>query len=301
MTPPAVTLDRLITSWETDLRARQMAPRTVSTYIYAARALARWCAERDVTAADEMTRTVLVEYLADLGTRRSPGGVSVAYRALQQFFKWADEVEEEITPNPMAKMRPPEVPDPETPVLREDQVKALWKVCEGKDFTARRDAAVVRLMLDTGLRLAETAGLMVETVSLRDREVYVMGKGRRGRVAPFGHATARALDRYERVRERHAAADLPAYWLAERRRGPFTGTGIYQMLKKRGAEAGIEDLHPHMLRHSWAHYAKDVLHDDEMMRLAGWKSRAMLSRYAASSADARARESAKRTALGDRL
>jgi integrase len=72
-------------------------------------------------------------------------------------------------------------------------------------------------MLDTGMRLAECAGLTAENVSLADREVYVMGKGRRPRVAPFSHASARALDRYDRARAEHRRSDLAAYWLAERR------------------------------------------------------------------------------------
>ncbi len=51
-----------------------------------------------------------------------------------------------------------------------------------------------------------------------------------------------------------------------------------------------------MFRHTFAHFSKDVLDDDELMRLAGWKSRQMLGRYAASTAEERAREAGKRSA-----
>jgi hypothetical protein len=53
----------------------------------------------------------------------------VDYRALQQFFTWADDVEEEIMPNPMVTMRPPVVPEPETRVQRKEEIKALSKIC----------------------------------------------------------------------------------------------------------------------------------------------------------------------------
>jgi hypothetical protein len=66
--------------------------------------------------------------------------------------------------------------------------------------------------------------------------------------------------------------------------------GIDEAIRRRGNEAGITDLHAHMFRHTFAHYSKDVLNDDELMRLAGWKSRQMLGRYAASTAEERARE-----------
>ena len=297
---PAVTLDDLIRSWLIDLRGRNLSAKTVSTYGGAARRLETGLPERCIKNAAEITREELRAYFAGIAEVRTPGGVSVDYRALQQFFKWADEVEEEITPNPMAKMRPPMVPDPETRVLRPEEIKALRKVCEGRDFMARRDQAIVSLFLDTGMRRAELAGLGTEDVNIELREAYVLGKGRKRRIVPFGHQTARALDRYERARRSHKNAHLPAYWLSDKR-GAMTNNGIDQVIRRRGRAAGIQDLHPHMFRHTFAHYSKDVLNDDELMRLAGWKSRQMLERYAASTAEERAREAGKRSALLDRL
>jgi site-specific recombinase XerD len=296
----AVTLDDLIRSWLIDLRSRNLSPKTISTYGGAARRLEAGLPERCRKKAAEITRDDLRDYFARIATTRKPAGVSVDYRAVQQFFKWADEVEEEITPNPMAKMRPPMVPDPETRVLRPEEIKALRKACEGRDFMARRDLAIVSLFLDTGMRLAELSGLEKEHVSIEHREAYVIGKGRRSRIVPFGHQTARALDRYERVRRAHKNAHLTGYWLADRG-GAMTLEGVDQAIRRRARAAGISDLHAHMFRHTFAHYSKDVLNDDELMRLAGWKSRQMLGRYAASTAEARAREAGKRSALLDRI
>jgi integrase/recombinase XerC len=265
---PAVPLDDLIRSWLIDLRGRNLSAQTVTTYGNAARRLHAGLPERCRKDAAEITRDDLREYFARIAQTRTPGGVSVDYRALQQFFRWADEVEEEIMPNPMAKMRPPVVPEPETRVLRQEEIKALRKACDGRDFMARRDLAIVSLFLDTGMRRAEMAGIETEHVSIELHEAYVMGKGRRARIVPFGHQTARALDRYERVRKSHKNAHLSGYWLGERSR-VMTDDGIDQMIRRRGHEAGIPDLHPHMFRHTFAHYGKDVLNDDELQRLKG--------------------------------
>ncbi len=297
---PAVTLDELIKSWLIDLRGRNLAAKTVSTYAGAAERLSSALPERCVKDVAEIAREDLREYFAGIAAVRTPGGVSVDYRALQQFFKWADEIEEEITPNPMAKMRPPIVPETDTRVLRPEEIKALRKACDGREFMSRRDLAIVSLLLDTGVRRAELAGLQADNVSIDHREAYVMGKGRRSRIVPFGYQTARALDRYERVRRGHKNAHLLGYWLSDRG-GVMTYDGIDQAIRRRGSQAGISDLHAHMFRHTFAHYSKDVLNDDELMRLAGWKSRQMLGRYAASTAEERAREAGKRSALLDRI
>lgn len=285
-------LDALVTSWLRDLRGRNLSPRTVTTYAGAMRRLI------DGISGDPTT-DALRGYFGEAAATRKPGGVSVDWRAVQQFFKWA-EAEGEITPNPMARMRPPVVPEPETRVLRLEEVRSLLKVCEGRDFASRRDMAMLSLFLDTGMRRAELAGLLVETVDIDRRECAVIGKGRRGRIVTFGARTARALDRYERVRNFHRWADLPAWWLAERGRA-LTAWGVDSVVNRRGREAGMPWLHAHVLRHTWAHNIKSVLPEDEIMRLAGWRSQQMLSRYAASTADERARESGKRSALLDRL
>jgi integrase len=76
-------------------------------------------------------------------------------------------------------------------------------------FLGRRDEVVLRLLLDTGVRVSELCGLELTDVDL-DRELaYVTGKGSRPRVVPFGAKTAQAVDRYLRVRALHPYARLP--------------------------------------------------------------------------------------------
>jgi site-specific recombinase XerC len=86
----------------------------------------------------------------------------------------------------------------------------------GGGFRNRRDHAVISMFKDTGVRLAELAGLAVADVNPRDREGTVTGKGDKQRTVRFTYDTSRALDRYARERAKHRLAHSSALWLGLR-------------------------------------------------------------------------------------
>ena len=143
------------------------------------------------------------------------------------FFNWAVS-EGEIGSSPMERMKPPLVPEQPVAVLTEPQIDALLRACQGTAFEDRRDEAIIRLLLDTGVRRGECAGLPVTDVDLDQDVAVVLGKGRRQRACPFGKRTVRAIDRYLRLRRIHTHAARPELWLGYL--GPLSGDGIMQML-----------------------------------------------------------------------
>lgn len=297
----ATPLDAQIASFGRWLRFANKSENTITIYVGAARKFGAWLAEEYiVTDWAEVEPEHVRDFIIAILETRTPGYASNLFRALQQFAKWYSA--EEDAPNPVAGMKPPMLPEQETPVLRAEELRALLKSCEGREFIQRRDAAIVYLFLDSGIRRAELAALQVDDVDLDHREVTVLGKGRRTRTVAFGRKAAWALDRYLTERARHRQAEDPALWLGEKGKGPLTGSGIFQMIRRRGEVIGVAGLHPHVMRHTWAHLMKVAnMSDDEIMKNAGWRSPQMLARYAASTASERARDSARRLAPGDRL
>lgn len=287
----------LLADFARSLRARNRAKRTIQNYVEAGEQFAAHLGDRPLA---EATRADVEGYLAEVLDRHSASTAANRFRSLQQLFKWLVN-EDEIDVSPMAGLSQPHVPEQPVPILSAEEVERLLKVCDGRDFAARRDTAIVRLMLEPGgLRLSEVTHLGLGDLDLDVDLVHVVGKGSRPRAVPFGARTGQAITRYLRKRAGHRDARLPELWLGGRGQ-PLTTSGIAQMLRRRAGQAGIEHLHPHRLRHTAAHeWLADGGSGEDAMRLFGWRTREMLGRYGAAAADQRAQDAARQRALGDR-
>lgn len=283
-----------VDSFIIDLTVRDRSERTKQSYAESLGQFSDWLAEHDRTSDPlKVTRADCRDWLAELVTKRSAATARSRYTAVQQFYKFLIR-DEELDESPLAKVEPPTVKAPPVEVLTEEQLRRLLATCTGKDLVSRRDNAILRLFIDTGMRRGELAGLGVDDVNPREMMAFVVGKGRKPRACPFNPRTAQALARYVRDRAKHPYASSDRLWLGEKGKPPLTAQGIKQMVERRGRLIGIH-LHAHQLRHTFAsRWLAEGGQEGDLMRLGGWASRNMLDRYGATTADSRAHDAYRR-------
>jgi integrase/recombinase XerD len=280
----------MVSSFELNLRAEKKSPKTIRTYLEAARWFAaEYLIPNGVADWSDVEPWHVQEWTVTLLGRYSDSYANNQFRALQQFFRWhSTEDPGEPRPNPVAGLKPPKIGDKLVPVFTGDELAAVLAACKGGGFQNRRDYAVISLFKDAGIRLSELTGLGVDDVDPANREAAVTGKGDKQRTVRFTYDTSRALDRYLRERGKHPMARVPALWLGVRG-GRMTASGVYQMIERRGQEAGVQ-VNPHKFRHHFSHTFLDRGGaEGDLMELNGWSSSQMLARYGRSARSARAR------------
>ena len=235
--------------WLPTAPGRRKGPSTCTRYITIVTRFAAWARGRGRGSFAEITKTDLRGWLSSLKDGQAAQATKAAnwwpIRALYRYLS-----DEEGLPDISASitMHAEPVPDKITHLDSAD-VQLLLKACRDA-----REKAVISVFLDAGVRISEGHALRVTDVlvdDLRSRRLIVTGKGGKVRTVVIGTETAMALRRYLRDRAKSPHTGSGALWLGKR--GPLTICGLDQLIRAIGRRAGL-DIHPHLLRHTWAHH-----------------------------------------------
>ena len=253
---------------------RGLAAHTIEAYRRDLQRYASTLAARGTTEVAAVTTADVADYLALLreGDQQHPplaassaGRAVVAVRGLHAFA-----VAEGLAgSDPARSVRPPPPPRRLPRAIPIPDVERLLQI-PGDTPAQRRDRALLELLYGTGARISEAVGLDIDDLDLTGQRgtdgalatVRLAGKGGRQRIVPVGRFAVAALEAYlVQGRPSLAAAgragpSSPAVFL-NARGGRLTRQGAWGALRAAAARAGLADISPHMLRHSFATHLLD--------------------------------------------
>jgi site-specific recombinase XerD len=308
----------LLPSWELRLVEDQLSENTIAVYMRTGRQLTDWLVRKERPQdADGIGSDDLRAFLLSEVKRTSAVSAHQHWRNLRVLFKWLIKEGERTTPDPMAGVKEPVVVRKIKPILSAQDQAALLRTCQGTPvygerrltvFEQKRDQAILDILIDTGVRVSGVADMLLVDVKLADRynrHIKVILKGGDEHLIPLGRHSAASMDRYLRLRSRHPEAESEWLWLglAGRKTDHFGKSGVQAMVRRRGKWAKLpERLGPHWFRRGFAHdWLSAGGSESDGMRVAGWKTRAMITMYAEDLADERARKAHRSFSPRDRL
>ncbi len=180
------------------------------------------------------------------------GGKSIA-RMLSSWRGFFDYLvkQHNFTSNPCIGMRAPKSAKTLPQALSADQAVKLVDVKED-DLLSLRDHAILELFYSSGLRLAELVGLNFDHLDLANGTITVTGKGNKTRIVPVGSHAISAIQSWMAARNLIAKAESVALFITKQG-NRITPRAVQYRLKEWAIKQGVNsDVHPHMLRHSFA-------------------------------------------------
>lgn len=259
-------LESLAQDYIEDRRAAGLSVRSIDGDIRVRleRIFLPWCAENGVTEPGQIDqRTInrfsnhLLEEGGAKGQPLSPHSVAAYVKTTNAFLNW---LREHVDRKPAGKGHKPKLPKREVEVLTDAEIKAMIRKASG------RDALIVQLLAESGIRVSELVGLRVNDLVQHDvvllsgqrehqKGIRVTGKGDRERFVPIPPDLHQRLRGLARTRPSDVAGNK--LFVSERRsprtgnHEPLTVSGVQQLVRWLGRNAIGRPVHPHLFRHTY--------------------------------------------------
>jgi len=219
----------------------------------------RWWVERlgahlqntDLLFGAEGLRAFMVALQRGIESRSKkplrPTSLKHVHSLLTAFCAWC-QAEGLLGMNPMARIPVPIIRDDKIRTFTDEEIRAIFDAAR-RSRNPRRDLAIISVLVDTGLRASELAGIRVEDLNLTASVAVIRnGKGGKTRPVAFGRSTAEAIWRY--LRDEHRESADPVFTTVG---GHALNRGsLLKLVYRLGAAAGVRNAHIHRFRHDCA-------------------------------------------------
>lgn len=198
------------------------------------------------------------------GDRLSSSSVHGSLRAVKAFYNFC--IGEDYLEDFSRQLRLPKVHCKEQLILDDHEIIKLLRACDDSfSHYSLRNKCFVLLMLDSGLRRGEIPRINMGDVTFSSKSMIIRGKGSKQRLIPIGYQTCEQLLNYC-LKYRHGASGSEPFFV-DQNGERCSDNLIKQIFKRLKDTTGIERLHPHLLRHTFATYYLADGGDLETLRL----------------------------------
>ena len=255
-------------TFEEHLTKQGKSHQTIKGYVADIRRFSQWVDQSngDLLFPQLITTSDLREYRKYLLTvqRHKASTINRWLAAIRQYLDWAIS-QGMIETNPGSAIKSMKRPSQTVRWLNKKEQHALQQAIE-KDLqlaklrypvritTRQRDAAIVILLLNTGLRVSELGALRLEDINLAEHNGHleIAGKGRKERLVPLNLKARKAMQNWLQVRPETAENDAVFIALENSTNGSLSDRSIQRNVRRFGEQAGLPNLIPQVLRHTFA-------------------------------------------------
>jgi site-specific recombinase XerD len=246
-------LDRYLTHLES---VRRRSAHTLRNYRHDLEGFLAFLAERE-TPFDEAGRSDGRSYLFALQNQSvAEGSVKRIATTVRGFYGWLDGEGVTLKNQPgdsMLRLRFPRQTKRLPKFLSTTEASQLLQAPDADTVNGMRDRAILELLYGAGLRVSEAANLDVRDLDLTNRQVRVTGKGDKTRICLFGEPARDALRRFIEEARPHLVTGAQPALFVNRSGGRLTARSMQTIVRNAGIKSAIrQQVHPHMLRHSFA-------------------------------------------------
>lgn len=248
-------MDPLVAEYLSYLRIeRGCSPRTADAYTRDLCSFAAFLGQQGIAGVEDASRESITDYEASLLEEGfAPTTVKRRLAAIKGMYRYLVR-EECCVRNPASALPLPKTPERLPDVLSISQIDLLLAQPLPATPSGERDRTILEVLYGCGLRASELCALDMGDLALEEGFLRVRGKGEKERISPIAGTAAAALDAY--VNEARGALLKPgkpasAVFL-NARGGRLSRQSVHAIVARAGLAIGVENLHPHTLRHSFA-------------------------------------------------
>ncbi len=230
-----------------------LSENTIKGYKSDLRNFSNYLKNRDIKRFQDLRANMIVNYIEKEKQRGlSENSISRSLVTAKMFYKYMI-TEGKISRNPMSSINSPKLQKRLPEVLHYKAVEKMLQAPDCNEKLGARDKAILELMYATGARVSEVASIKVSWVSLDYGFIKCQGKGSKQRIVPIGTEATNAVRRYlQDVRQLLSKGKDGETLFLSRTGKKLRRENIWELVRKYAKCAGIKNVSPHTLRHSFA-------------------------------------------------